>query len=271
VAVAGPAVNVVIAAMLFALIAPLGDVATMNQATIGAGSFLNRLMWTNVALAVFNMIPAFPMDGGRVLRALLARRLHYIQATQIAAGIGQALAIGFGILGLVFNPLLLLVALFVYIGAGQETRVVQTQELLKDALAPSAMMTRYRVLSRDATLGEAANELLAGAQQDFPVVDEGKLVGILPRSELIQALAESGPEMHVSEAMKSDCDRVEEAETLEHVLERLRSGASSSLPVVRNGQLIGVVTLENIGDWMMVRSALEHSESPRNMEEVTGV
>jgi Zn-dependent protease len=267
VALAGPAVNGVIASVLFAAV----GVWTVLVGSEPAGhDFLDRLMWTNVALGAFNLLPAFPMDGGRVLRALLAQRISYVRATQIAASVGQAMAIVFGMLGFV-NWFMLFIALFVYIGAEQESRMVQTQALLKDAPARNAMMTRFRVLPRDATLSDAASELLSGAQEDFPVVDDGELVGVLTRDGLIKALNDCGPHLRVCEAMRHDCTAVEETETLESAFDIMRREHCSSLPVVRSGMLVGFVTLENISDWIMVRSALSHSESPDGVTELLRV
>jgi Zn-dependent protease/CBS domain-containing protein len=271
VALAGPAVNIVIAGLLFVWLAVWDGVASHWPLDVHA-DFLTKLMVTNALLAAFNLLPAFPMDGGRVLRALLAHRLDYVRATQIATTVGQAMAIMFGVLGVFFNWFMLFIALFVYIGAEQESRLVQTQALLKDAPARDAMITRFRVLSRNATLSEAAKELLSGTQEDFPVVDDNdQVVGVLTRGQLVGALAEFGPRLRVSEAMRHDCITVDEEETLKNTFEIMREQGCSSLAVVRDGQLVGVVTLENIGDWIMVQSALDQGESPAGVEELLKV
>jgi len=132
-------------------------------------------------------------------------------------------------------------------------------------------MTRFHALSPDDTLGTAAGELLAGAQEDFPVLDHGHFEGILPRSTLIKALAHSGPDVPVGAVMRRDCPIAEEGNTLEDTFEKIREGECSSLPVVHDGHLVGVVTLQNIGDWMMVRSALDRNESPEEAEELLKV
>lgn len=268
VALAGPAVNVVIAAALVVSINVMDGLAALNEVAVIGGDFLVKLMWTNVVLAGFNLLPAFPMDGGRVLRALLARRLEYVRATQLAASVGQGMAIVFGVLGFFFNWFMLFIALFVYVGAEQEARMVQTHALLKDVQTRTAMMTRFRVLSPHDTLAAAANELLAGAQEDFPVLDDGRLVGVLPRSSLINALAQAGSDVSVDVVMRRDCPTVEERDTLEDTFARMRDDECSSLPVVRDGRLVGVVTRQNIGDWMMVRSALDRADSPGNVQEL---
>jgi Zn-dependent protease/CBS domain-containing protein len=273
VALAGPAVNVAIASGLFLIIQVAEQVAATYEVVAVAEGFLRKLMWTNMALVVFNLIPAFPMDGGRVLRALLARRIAYVRATRIAASAGQAMAVVFAAIGLFFSSwwILILIAAFVYIAAGQEARAVQTHALLKNGNARTAMMTRFHVLSPDNTLGAAATELLAGSQEDFPVLNERRLVGVLPRNTLIKALARTGPDTPVDDVMERDYPVAQEADTLEDAFEKINSGRCSSLPVVRDGHVVGVVTLGNIEDWMLVRSALDQSHSLRDMEELLDV
>jgi Zn-dependent protease len=128
VALAGPAVNVVIAALLFLALGGMPSMASMEVDNPGV-SLLARLASVNVFLVLFNLIPAFPMDGGRALRALLATRMGYSRATQIAASIGQAVAFALGLLGLFGNPLLIFIALFVYLAASSEAHAVQLREV----------------------------------------------------------------------------------------------------------------------------------------------
>lgn len=130
VALAGPAVNVVLAIVILAILVPAAALQTLQNVQMVGGSFLEKLLWVNVALAVFNLIPAFPMDGGRVLRALLAMRMDYVRATHIAATIGQGLALVFGFIGLFWNPFLIFIALFVWMGAASEASMVQMKSPL---------------------------------------------------------------------------------------------------------------------------------------------
>lgn len=129
VALAGPAVNVVIAALLAAYLWVTNTLTPDNQVTMTTGAFVERIMGVNIFLILFNMIPAFPMDGGRVLRALLATRLAYIRATRISANLGQGIALLFGVIGLFYNPILLFIAFFVWMGAAQETRMVRMKSV----------------------------------------------------------------------------------------------------------------------------------------------
>ena len=257
VALAGPAVNVVIAGVLFGVITVLQGTARTFELELFRGGFLAQLMTVNVWLVIFNLLPAFPMDGGRVLRALLATRVDYRRATQIAASIGQGMAILFAMAGLfVFkNPFLLFIALFVYLGAQTEAETVGMQQLLKGRLVRDAMMTRFRTLPADATLDVAVNELLAGAQQDFPVVSNEGLLGVLQRNDLVKAIAQGGRQAPVHSAMRKNCMVIDAAEPLRTAFDKMRQGECSTLPVMQEGRLAGILTLENIGELVMISEA----------------
>jgi len=182
VALMGPLVNVLIAAGLFAYLFFSRNLVPMNELTIASGSFLERLMAVNISLVLFNLIPAFPMDGGRVLRALLAMRMEYVRATQIAANIGQGFAFLIGFVGLFSNPFLVFIAFFVWIGASQEAGMVQMRNSISGIPVTRAMLTDFKSLSPDDKLSQVVALVLAGSQHDFPVVDAaGKVAGIRRR------------------------------------------------------------------------------------------
>ena len=202
VALAGPAVNVVIALLLFGWLQAAGAWQPVDRIGVATGAFAERVMLANVFLAGFNLLPAFPMDGGRALRALLATRMEYTRATQRAAMIGQGMAILFGFIGLQGNPMLIFIALFVWIGAGQEASVVQMKSALAGIPLRRAMLTHFRTLTPTSTLAEAVDLLLTGSQQDFPVIAQGRIEGMLTRSDLVKALTRSGRNASVSENMK---------------------------------------------------------------------
>jgi Zn-dependent protease len=257
VAAAGPAVNVVIAAILFAILIVAYGRIEPSETFTRPGSFVAHLMITNVFLVLFNLLPAFPMDGGRMLRALLATRIDYVQATTIAARVGQVLAVIFAILGLVgHQPFLFLIAVFVFIGAEAESRMVQITSTLRGLQVREAMMTNFRVLSPDDTLSAAAAALLAGSQHDFPVTTGNGVVGLLTRQDLVKGLSERGPSGRVGEVMRPDCGLVSETDLVEKTYETLRERNCSSLPVARNGQLVGMISLENITEWIMLKNAV---------------
>ena len=258
VALAGPAVNVVIAAAIFAYLFATSALVPVEQLSATGGSFLVRLAAVNVMLVLFNMLPAFPMDGGRVLRALLATRMDYARATNIAARLGQAMAFVFGFLGLFSNPFLVLIALFVWIGAAQESGMVQLKSALRGLPTRRLMITEFRTLAPSDPLSRAADFILAGFQQDFPVVEtDGRLVGVLSRAALIGALSQRGPAVLASEVMQRDFETADPFEMAEGVLVRLQASKCPSMPVMQQGKLVGILTSENIGEFLLIHAALK--------------
>jgi Zn-dependent protease len=260
VALAGPAVSLALAAGLFVVVRLLVGLSALSEVALVGGHFVAKLMWVNVALVAFNLLPAFPMDGGRVLRAALARRMEYSRATQIAANTGQGMAIVFGFLGLFLNPFLLFIALFVYLGAQAEAQFVKVRTSFRGFAVRDAMMTRFRALAEQDTVSRAADELLAGDQQDFPVVHDHTVLGMLPRSDLIRTLAK-GEDVRIGEVMRRDCGCVDDADSLESTYRRMKETGCRTLPVVRGGELIGMISLENIGEWMMIQKALHQQNN----------
>lgn len=262
VALMGPAVNLVIAAVLFTILYLSGSPTPMTDLTITSGSFLARLMTVNISLVLFNLIPAFPMDGGRVLRALLAMRLEYVRATQIAANVGQGLAFLFGFFGLFNNPFLLFIAFFVWIGASQEASMVQMRNSLSGIPVTRAMLTDFKTLSARDTLSQVVGLILAGSQHDFPVLDaNGSVIGILERDTFISALSQRGQGVPVVEVMRHDLPSVDSHEMVETALMRLQEVGAKALPVVHGGQFVGLITAENITEFLMIRSALKASNA----------
>jgi Zn-dependent protease len=262
IALAGPAVNVVIAlVILLGILALYGNPITRVEEL--QGNFFAQLMAVNIFLIIFNMIPAFPMDGGRVLRALLARRLNYARATILAARVGQVIAVMLAVIGLFIlkNPMLLLVALFVFLGARSEASAVQVTDSLSGMQVQDAMMTNFRALRADDPIELAAQELIHGSQQDFPVVEDDRVVGLLTRDDLIAALRTVEPTRRIREVMRPNCGVVSATDHLEKPYEMLRAENCSTVPVVREGHLVGMITLENIFEWMMINSALRQKSA----------
>ncbi len=255
VALAGPAVNVVIAVLLFVGLQASGNWESVDRLGVARGAFVERVMLANVFLFAFNLLPAFPMDGGRALRALLATRMEYTRATQTAAFIGQGMAILFGFIGLQGNPMLIFIALFVWIGAGQEASMVQMKSALAGIPVRRAMLTQFRTLTPVNTLGDAADLILSGSQQDFPVVGDGRLEGLLTRSDLLKALTRHGRHATVGENMRRECASADASEMLEAVLARLQGRDCRTVPVTERGALIGLVTMDNVGEFLMIQAA----------------
>ena len=258
VAVAGPAVNAVIAALLFGVLLLLGRAdSTLAVGEFRGGfGFLQQLMWVNVFIGTFNLLPALPMDGGRVLRALLSLRLGRLRATSIAANLGQVMAILFVIYGFVANPFLIFIGIFVYLGAQGEAAQVETESALEGLRVRDAMMTRFRTLSAHDPLGKAVEELLAGSQQDFPVLENEEVVGILRRNDLVKALADGQLQAVVGDVMSRDCSPVNESDVLTSTLEAMGKKEYSMAPVLGGGRVVGLLTMENIGELIMVNAAM---------------
>jgi len=255
VALAGPAVNVVIALVLFLGLRMSGTWEPVEQVGLTTGGLVEQIMFANVLLVGFNLLPAFPMDGGRALRALLATRMEYTRATQLAASIGQGMAILFAFLGLLGNPMLLFIALFVWMGAGAEASMVQMKSAMAGIPVRNAMLTDFRTLMPSNTLGDAADLLLTGSQQDFPVVANGRIQGILTRHDLVAALTRNGRHATVGENMRRECPTADATEMLENVLARLQGRDCHTMPVVDRGTLVGLLTMDNVGEFLMIQAA----------------
>ncbi len=264
VAIAGPLVNVVIAVVLILFLGHPASIEDLEQVEHPGVGMLTKLASVNVMLVLFNMIPAFPMDGGRVLRSLLAMVLPYGRATQIAAWIGQALAFVFGFVGLFGNPLLIFIALFVFLGAQQEAAMAQMKEVSLNLSVSEAMVTHLLRLPPDATLEDAVEALLRTSQHEFPVVDaQDRILGILTRDGLIAALKRKGSTTAVADVMQRDLPVVGIDEPFEKAFQLMQESAFPALPVVdRSGRLRGLITPENVGELMMVSALMPKDGRP---------
>ncbi|GGE52303.1 site-2 protease family protein [Actibacterium pelagium] len=257
VALAGPAVNIVIWLFLTLLFGASMSLQVVEAIDDPANSFLGRLAAVNLFLALFNLLPAFPMDGGRVLRALLNIRLGRVQATRIAAGAGQLLAFLLGFLGLMSgNPLLLLIGVFIFMAAAAEYSDVALHDRARAARAEDAMITAFESLSVNDDGAAAGQALIRTAQSEFPVLDgQGNMVGVLTRAVLMQDTKELGPNWSVVRAMTGHLPTVARSAPLEEVLDHL---SKPDVPAVivrdRTGTFCGYITRENIGEWLIVNT-----------------
>jgi stage IV sporulation protein FB len=255
---AGLVVSFAIAGVIFLILLGAGRISELRSPTLSGIHFLANLFWANVILGFFNVIPAFPMDGGRVFRALLAQRLDYVRATHIAAMIGQGLAMLFALVGIFFgNWLLIVVALFIFMGAGSEEHMVQMRSFLREVPARTIMATDLYPLSPGDPLSKAIECVYRGCYSDFPVADNGRLMGILTKTRLITALHERGLEAKVSDVMDTDLKPVRPDEPLAEVHQKMVESGVTAMPVVDEGHIVGMISLENIGRFFMVSSALK--------------
>jgi Zn-dependent protease/CBS domain-containing protein len=256
IALAGPAVTVAIVIILWAILTTTGAPTGSEALVEGRAPFLSRLMWVNIWLALFNALPAFPMDGGRALRAALAMRMSHVRATNIAAEIGKGFALVFGIIGLFSNPWLVLIALFVWLGAAGEAAIAQARSVFDGIPVERVMIRDVRTLTPSDPLSRAVQEVLGGFQQDFPVLDGARVVGVLTRSAMVKALAQRGPEILVGDVMERAFEVAEPMEELDEAFARLQACRCHTFPVIRDGKLVGVLTAENVGEFLMIQSAL---------------
>jgi Zn-dependent protease/predicted transcriptional regulator len=260
VAVAGPAVNVAIAAGLFAVLAVGGNLGQLRGdlavAQAADGDFLVKLLMVNVGLVLFNMLPSFPMDGGRVLRSVLAMFMPHVTATTIAARVGQVMAGLFAIGGLLTaSPMLILVALFVFFAAQAELAHSKQQAMIGDAVAGSAMSQRFLVVSRNDAAGRIAEAMWTGSQPDFPVLDEGRVVGMLSRQDVWQALQSGKPHLTAGELMRREVVSIAETAPIAKVMELLQSSGASTIVVLRGAEMAGLITPAGLHQWAAGRKA----------------
>lgn len=259
VALAGPLVNVVIMLLLLPFIMnfemPVGDEEPQQALIIGADSFLPMLGIINIWLALFNLIPAFPMDGGRVLRALLAMKTGRVKATRIAATVGKVLAVGFVIAGFYSNPFLIFIGLFIILGAQAEAQMVKTESFISDLTAADAMMTRFQTLDKNESIGRAVNLLLAGTSKNFLITTGNTPYGTIGRDQIIKGIRDFGEEAAVEKITDANLVTVDITTPLNDVFAHLQQ---SRIPIilVNNGtQLQGIIDTENIAELIMIRGA----------------
>lgn len=264
IAIAGPLVNVAIALLLYPFVNVgeflVDDPEQLEEklAGITAANFMFYLFAMNIALVAFNMIPAFPMDGGRVFRALLATRMSRVQATKAATALGKFMALVFFLLGLFGNILLAIIAVFIYFGAHSENIAIQQLSLLEGNDIEDAMITKYTTLKPDDTLHRAVERILASTEQDFIVEEDGKPVGILYMSDLAQALREKSRDTLIKEIMDRNFTVLEASAPLPSAYRQLRRGSKNFFPVIRNGQLVGVLDMNNINEFLTLRAAYDY-------------
>jgi Zn-dependent protease/CBS domain-containing protein len=256
ISVAGPAVNVAIALALAIVLQVMGQPLTPEIVESNQLTFMQWLFVGNVCLAAFNFVPAFPMDGGRILRAALALRVGTDRATRIAATISQGLAVLMGLAGLLSsNPMLIFIALFVFLGASGEAELQRSLASTSGHTMREAMITRFETVAHADTLGSVVERLLRTNQEDFPVVHGDRLLGVLTRRELFAALAGEGKDALVSTVMNREFPRVGPDEDLAKALMILRSGSASPIFVLEEDRLVGIITLANLVEFMSVARA----------------
>jgi Zn-dependent protease/CBS domain-containing protein len=272
IAAAGPAVNVVLAAMIYLVTgATLGwegldgkGLVAGTRAEPSLGTLLVWLMEANISLVLFNLIPAFPLDGGRMLRAGLAMVTDYQRATRIAAGTGQLLAISLGVLGVVGgNFLLVLVAVFVFFGAGMESAQTAVRTVLTSLRVGDAYNKHALTLTPADRVSKVVDYLLTSYQPDFGVVHGGRLLGVVTRNDVLRALAAPEEDPYVTGIMRREVERVDARAGLDEV-QQVMSERSTRLVAVHEGErFLGLVSAEDIAEALAVAAVLQRQRRLR--------
>ena len=263
IAIAGPLVTLLIAASFYLYLRLQGTIPDVFSLKFNGESAAGLLMHVNLMLLFFNLLPAFPMDGGRVLRSLLAMKWGFPRATRVAVALGQLLALAGGMYGLVTNEfILVLIAFFVFLGAGAELAAVEHRTAGRGMRVQDMMMTRFQAIPVHAKLEDAVRMLLEGDQKEFPVLDnDGRIEGMLSRENLIKGLAARGPQSTVQEAMTPNVPLLAPDLTFDRALELLRASRAPALPVVgAGGELIGILSADNVAELIQVKRALQRDE-----------
>jgi len=256
--IAGPMVNVVIALILYLILGNKVIMTPENTVRISSTTFFQGLFWINVTLILFNIIPAFPMDGGRILRALLAIQIGRFRATRIASNLGQFVAVGFFFLGLFYNPLLMFIAAFIFFGAYAENMSVQQMEFLRGHIVKEAMMKHFITIDPDTTIKEAADKLLEGWDHNFIITHNSEIQGIIHRSTLFHSLQNNNPLAPVKDIMKTSFITFDEQEPLTKIYPQIQADPAGYFPVLKNGVLTGVINLDNLNEFVMIQSSLKY-------------
>ena len=255
VALAGPLVNIIIVAALYPLVHFSLDITSMVQlSSITSDNFIFNLMFINLWLAVFNLIPAFPMDGGRVLRAVLSFKMERHKATRIAASIGQLLSIGFVILGFFGNPFLIFIGFFIFLGAQAEAEYTQAKSMLKGFTVNDVLMKQYQTIESDDTIKSAVQLLLNGQCKNFLVMENQQPVGTLSRDEIIKALSEQSENAVIHNVMNKELLFLKAQMPLEEAW-HLMQQHKTLMPVFTNNKLVGTLDTENILEFIMIKNA----------------
>lgn len=259
VTLAGPFMNVIIASILYFII-PVKELMHLNLtetfdmlSSFTWQNFLFYLFIVNIGLVVFNFIPAFPMDGGRILRALLALKMNRVKATQIASSIGQIIAVIFLFVGLLYNPFLIFIALVIFLGAYGENQLVQNLALLKGHSVEEAMIIEITTFSPSDSIDLAVNKIISGTETNFVVVKDNKIEGVLYHKDIIE---NSNKNILIESVMNRSFKTVNYTDDLKKVYNIIYSEKKPFLPVVNKGKLAGVIDATNLNEYMLLQAKL---------------
>jgi Zn-dependent protease/CBS domain-containing protein len=278
VALAGPAVNFVLAVVLW-LVAqatplgralagdPLPQLFTGGMLADPVAAVFQYVFSANLAIGLFNLLPAFPLDGGRVLRALLAMRLTYPRATAVAVGIGQTMAWLLGLWGVLNgNFFLVILAIFIYMAGSQEGRMVQVKNVLASVRVRQAFARRAVVLMPYDPVSRAVELTLQSFQADFPVCDGGRVVGLVTAADVMQALQQHREHVPVAQVMRTEFPIASPLDSVYDVQQRMLEANLSAVPVVEDGVFVGMLTSRDISELYQMLSVSPHLLGQRSGE-----
>lgn len=252
ISIVGPLVSFSLAVIFYILSVATSQSTSFGQLSVFKGNIVANLFWMNLILGLFNLIPAFPMDGGRVLRGILATRIDSLRATKVAVGVGQVFAIILFFFGIFFNLWLALIAIFIYLGAEGEERMVAMRAALSRSPVKLAMLTDIHTVSPEETLGQVLERICHSLQQDFPVVGKGEVVGILTKEIIFSALHKHEKDARVKDIMNKDFVTTTEDASLSDIFKQMTANKLSVIPVMKNQKLRGMINLEQIGKYHMI-------------------
>lgn len=248
VSLAGPLFNIIFTIVLYyPLSLILGENILLHPNPETWPGAIAYAYWVNPILAGFNLLPAFPMDGGRILRALLAKKFSYLKATKIAVGFGHIFALLFALFAFSTGHfILLLIALFIFIAASHEESLASMKTTLGSMRVKDILSPNYYTIASNTPLSNVLSLIFHTHQEDFPVVDEEKLVGFLPRKQIISAIHGQRINATVADLMQQEFPSVSSQDYLTAVYNKLQNLGIKALPVIDQGELKGVITLEDI-------------------------
>ena len=258
ISLAGPMMNIAVVVVFFLpLYFILGPEVLFHPLSVKTLPLtIAHIYWINLILAVFNLIPAFPMDGGRILRSILAQKMGYQKATKIAVNFGHIFALIFGYIGLVNGHIILiLIAVFIYMAASSEGLQVEIREILKKFKIKDIISTQYLTLEKNATLSKVLELIFHSHQEDFPILEDGKIIGFVTRKDIINGMHQFGVSTEVSKIMRKKFPVLHESDSLDKAQTIMQENNMRALPVVRSQNLIGIVTIEDISRVYSVMSA----------------
>ena len=264
VAIAGPAVNFVIAAVLYTITGIFDQKPVITTGLVPSQeNFLYLLALVNLFIGAFNLIPAFPMDGGRILRALLAYKLSRTTATKIASHIGQLIAVLFIFTGFLYNLFLIVIGVFIFLGARSEWFVEHSRFILRDYKVSDILMHQFHQLGSEQTLEEAAAYILNSSARNFLIMENNKVVGTLSRSELTSALSVMESSTPVQDIMNQEFLILDPDMPLTEIynIRKQPLNAETVMPVIQNDRLLGVLDIENISEFIKIRHAVLKKEN----------